>query len=117
MKYETSEKEGIVVITIKEKMMDGPGLEKLHNKIKELVSVGARQMVIDLGEVPWIDSAGLGLLVTTFNNLKSIGGELKIADIKMYRTPGLIIEVDLRRFTWKTYDSAEKAVKSFPPIS
>src|SRR3989304_2244603 len=111
MKYETKEKEGIVIITPKGKMTAGPDLEKLHDKIKELVRIGARRMVIDLGEVELMDSRGLGILVAGLTSLKKVGGGVKVSRInkkKQYplATPPLST-------VFKTFGSADEALKSF----
>ena len=111
MNYKISEKGEIVIITPKRKMTAGPELDEMRDKIEKLIRTGTQQMVIDLGEASWMDSRGLGILVKAFSSLKSMGGELKIANIKMH------IEVDLRCFPWKVYDSVEKAVKSFQVVS
>jgi len=111
MKYETKEKEGIVIITPKGKMTAGPDLEKLHDKIKELVRIGARRMVIDLGEVELMDSRGLGILVAALTSLKNVGGELKLSRITN-KIQSLLVITHLST-VFKTFSSADEALKSF----
>ena len=111
MKYEISEKEGTVVITPKGKMLAGPELEKLHDKIKELVRIGARKMVIDLGEVELMDSRGLGILVAALTSLRNVQGELKLARITN-KIESLLVITHLSK-VFKTYGSADEALKSF----
>ncbi|MCI0404918.1 MAG: STAS domain-containing protein [candidate division Zixibacteria bacterium] len=111
MKYEISEKEGVVVVTPKGRMMAGPELEKLHEKIKELVRIGARKMVIDLGDVELMDSRGLGILVAALTSLKNVQGELKLARITN-KIESLLVITQLSK-VFKTYDSVEGALKSF----
>ena len=115
MKYETKEKEGIVIITPKGKMTTGPDLEKLHDKIKELVRIGARRMVIDLGEVEVMDSRGLGILVAALTSLRNVGGELKLARITN-KIQSLLVITHLST-VFKTYDSADEAQNSFQVAS
>ena len=111
MKYDISEKEGVVVVTPKGRMMAGPELEKLHEKIKELVRIGARKMVIDLGEVELMDSRGLGILVAALTSLRNVNGELKLSRITN-KIESLLVITQLSK-VFKTYDSAEGALKSF----
>ncbi len=111
MKYEISEKEGVVVVTPKGRMMAGSELEKLHEKIKELVRIGARKMVIDLGDVELMDSRGLGILVAALTSLKNVQGELKLARITN-KIESLLVITQLSK-VFKTYDSVEGALKSF----
>lgn len=111
MNYESKEKEGVVIITPKGKMMAGPDLEKLHDKIKELVRIGARRMVIDLGEVELMDSRGLGILVAGLTSLRNVQGELKLARITN-KIESLLVITHLSK-VFKTYGSVDEALKSF----
>ena len=111
MKHEISEKEGVVIITPKGKMTTGPDLEKLHDKIKELVRIGSRKMVIDLGEVELMDSRGLGILVAAFTSLKNVKGELKLARITN-KIQSLLVITQLST-VFKTFGSVDEALKSF----
>lgn len=111
MKFETMEKDGAVIVTPKGKMMAGPDLDKVHEKIKELVDKGTRRLVMDLGEVAVMDSRGLGVLVAAYTSLKNQGGELKLSRITQ-KIQNLIVITQLAT-VFKTYDSVEEALKSF----
>ncbi|HXF48259.1 MAG TPA: STAS domain-containing protein [Verrucomicrobiae bacterium] len=115
MKYEISEKEGVVVVTPKGRMMAGPELEKLHEKIKELVRIGARKMVIDLGEVELMDSRGLGILVSALTSLRNVQGELKLSRITN-KIESLLVITQLSK-VFKTYGSVDEALKNFKAAS
>jgi anti-sigma B factor antagonist len=92
-------------------MMAGPELDKIHDKIKELVAKGTRKLVIDLGEVDLMDSRGLGVLVAAYTSLKNEKGELKLARITN-KIQSLLVITHLTT-VFKTYPSAEEALKSF----
>ncbi len=111
MKYEISEREGVVLVAPKGRMMAGPELEKLHEKIKELVRIGSRKMVIDLGDVELMDSRGLGILVSALTSLRNVQGELKLSRITN-KIQSLLVITQLSK-VFKTYDSADEALKSF----
>jgi anti-sigma B factor antagonist len=111
MKFDISEKEGVVVVTPKGRMMAGPELEKLHEKIKELVRIGARKMVIDVGEVELMDSRGLGILVSALTSLRNVKGELKLSRITN-KIESLLVITQLSK-VFKTYGSVDEALKSF----
>lgn len=111
MKYESREKEGTVILTPKGKMTAGADLEKLHDKIKELVRIGARRLVIDLGEVEMMDSRGLGILVAALTSLRNVKGELKLARITN-KIESLLVITHLSA-VFKTYGSVEEALKGF----
>ncbi|MGH8004852.1 MAG: STAS domain-containing protein [Limisphaerales bacterium] len=112
MKYEISEKEGIVVIAPKGKMTAGTDLGKLHDKIEEIVRMGARKMVIDLGEVEWMDSHGLGVLVSAWTSLRKVQGELKLARIPVKIEPLSIRGCFGSSPFGQRFSSVDKALKS-----
>ena len=55
---------------------------RLEEKVKNLISEGERRVIIDMTEVSYMDSSGLGVLVGSLKNLKKSKGEMKIAGVK-----------------------------------
>ncbi len=53
---------------------------ELRSSLRELLANGVRQLVIDLTNVQMVDSAGLGLLISTHNSLKKVGGQLSVIE-------------------------------------
>ncbi|MCI0404919.1 MAG: STAS domain-containing protein [candidate division Zixibacteria bacterium] len=115
MNFKTGEKEGIVVVTPKGKILDGPDTNRLREKIEEFVRIGARRMVIDLGEVPHMDSSGIRILVAALKGLHKEGGELRLARITD-KVEDLIAITQLTE-KFKTYPSVAEAVRSFPSVN
>ncbi len=111
MRFQVSEKDGVVLLSPRGKMMSGPKLDSFHNKIKELVRIGARRIVIDLGKVDWMGSQGIGVLVASKITLKGEAGELKLARITK-KIQKIIAIAQLTQY-FKNYDSVEDAVASF----
>ena len=111
MKFKTGEKDGVVIVSPKGKILDGPDTNKMQAKIEELVRIGARRMVIDLGEVPHMDSSGIRILVAALNGLHNEGGELRLARITD-KVEDLIAITQLTK-KFKTYPSVDEAVKDF----
>jgi anti-sigma B factor antagonist len=72
-----------------------------------------KQIVLDLGEVTYIDSTGLGVLVGLLNSAQKGGGNIKLAQLK----PRLIDVLGVTKLMtlFETFDRAEDAVQSFYP--
>ena len=51
---------------------------QLRTELRDLVSNGVRELVVDMQNVQMLDSAGLGLLIAAHNSLKKVGGEMSI---------------------------------------
>ncbi|MEZ5358163.1 MAG: STAS domain-containing protein [Candidatus Zixiibacteriota bacterium] len=111
MKLNNYEMDGVVVIEPKGKIMGGPESTALHDLLHDLLEQKKTQVVIDLAKVDWMNSTGLGLLISGLTTMRKADGELKLANvtekIKSLLTITKLVTV------FKSYDSVEDAVKAF----
>ena len=101
----------VVVLDIKGRVQLGEGDEMLKDKVNSLLNQGRKKIVLNLAEVPYIDSAGLGEVVRTFTTVSRQGGSLKLLNLTKRITDLLAITKLLTVFD--TYDSEQDAVQSF----
>ena len=101
----------VVVLDIKGRVQLGDGDEMLKDKVNSLLNQGRKKIVLNLAEVPYIDSAGLGEVVRTFTTVSRQGGNLKLLNLTKRITDLLAITKLLTVFD--TYDSEQDAVQSF----
>ena len=101
----------VTVLDLKGKMTLGEGDELLRDKVNSLIQQGRRKVVLNLEEVPYIDSAGLGEIVRTYTTISKQGGSLKLLNLTKRITDLLSITKLLTVF--ETYDSEADAVRSF----
>jgi len=111
MKLNYHEDKGAVIIEPKGKIMGGPESTELHDLLHELIEQGKKNVVIDLGKVDWMNSTGLGLLISGLTTLRKAGGELKLANVTDKIQSLLTITKLITIF--KSYDSVDEAVGSF----
>jgi len=78
MKYSVSEKYNTVILTFKGKAMGGPSAIDFHEEIKGLIKKGKTNVVADLSKVSFMNSSGLGILISALTSLRNEGGDLKI---------------------------------------
>ena len=71
----------VTILDLKGKMTLGEGDEILKDKINSLVLQGRKKLVLNLAEVPYIDSAGLGEIVRTYTTVSRQGGSLKLLSL------------------------------------
>jgi anti-sigma B factor antagonist len=102
---------GVTILDMKGKMTLGDGDELLRKKVGGVVEKGCKKIVLNLGEVPYIDSAGLGEIVRTYTTVSRQGGSLKLLNLTKRITDLLSITKLLTVFD--TFDSEGEAVKSF----
>jgi anti-sigma B factor antagonist len=101
----------VVVLDLKGKVMLGEGDELLKDKVSSLLNQGYKKIVLNLAEVPYIDSAGLGEIVRTFTTVSRQGGSLKLLNLTKRITDLLSITKLLTVFD--TFESETDAVNSF----
>ena len=55
-------------------------LPELRLKLREMLEEGVREMVVDLVDIRTVDSSGIGLLMSAFNSLRKVGGQLAVVN-------------------------------------
>src|SRR5215467_5901297 len=103
----------VTILDLKGKITLGEGDELLKEKVNSLVNQGHKKIVLNLAEVPYIDSAGLGEIVRTYTTVSRQGGSLKLLNLTKRITDLLAITKLLTVF--ETFESEGDAVKSFSP--
>ena len=111
MKLTDYESGGVSVLEPKGKIMGGPDATLLHEKLHELIEQNRKKVVIDLAKVEWMNSTGLGIMISGLTTLRNSGGELKLANVTEKIQSLLAITKLVTVF--EAFDSVEDAVKSF----
>ena len=83
----------------------------LKDKVQSLIQQGSKNIVIDLGGVSYVDSAGLGQLVHAYATTKNKGGALKLLNVTKKLQDLLVVTKLLTVFD--TFDSESAALSSF----
>lgn len=105
------EQSGVIVLEPKGKIMGGPDATILHEKLHEMIEQGKKKFVIDLSRVEWMNSTGLGILISGLTTLRNNNGELKIANVTE-KIKSLLVITKLAT-VFEAYDTVEDAIKSF----
>src|ERR1700733_14061168 len=101
----------VMVLDLKGRITLGEGDELLKDKINSLLNQGRRKLVLNLADVPYIDSAGLGEIVRTYTTVSRQGGGMKLLNLTKRITDLLAITKLLTVF--ETFDVESDAVRSF----
>jgi anti-sigma B factor antagonist len=101
----------VIVVDLKGKITLGEGDEMLKDKVNSLINQGYRKIVLNLAEVPYLDSAGLGEVVRAYTTVSRQSGSLKLLSLTKRITDLLSITKLLTVF--ETFDSEDEAVRSF----
>jgi anti-sigma B factor antagonist len=101
----------VTVLDVKGRITLGEGDEVLKDKVNSIINQGHKKLVLNLAEVPYIDSAGLGQIVGTYTTVSRQGGSLKLLNLTKRITDLLSITKLLTVF--ETFESENDAVRSF----
>jgi anti-sigma B factor antagonist len=81
MKASTRLVDGIAVVDLSGRITLGEGSVILRDTIREVVAQGHKKILLNLGDVTYIDSSGIGELVSGFTSVRNQGGELKLLNL------------------------------------
>lgn len=81
MRASTRQAGGVTIVDLSGRIELGEGSSILRNTVKDLIGKGQKNILLNLGEVNYIDSAGVGELVSAFTSVRNNGGELKLLNL------------------------------------
>ena len=101
----------IMILMLSGKIMGGPDHDKFQSEIKTLIAAGHVDILLDMHKVNWVNSTGLGILVSAYHTLKKNGGQLKICQVS--DRIDNILNVTQLKLVFETFDNCEEALASF----
>lgn len=81
MKVKQKELYGAAVLELNGKLTGGPEAETFRTLFKNLAAEGKKNIIINLKKVDWINSTGLGILISGLSSIRSAGGELVLCNV------------------------------------
>ena len=103
--------DGVSVLDLSGKIVLGEGDGQVRERIKDLLSDGQKKILLNLGDVTYIDSAGLGALISSYTTTKREGGQLKLVNLTKRIQDLLAITKLITVFD--TYDTEQEAIESY----
>ena len=79
MKASTRQIDGITIVDLSGRITLGEGSVVLRDAIKDLLGKGQKKILLNLGDVSYIDSSGIGELVSAFTSVRNQGGRTEAA--------------------------------------
>ena len=112
MKIKTTEKYGAIIIELKGNVMGGDDTKDFNNLLHKLIDEEKTRVIIDLGDVKFMNSSGLGMMIGGLTTMKKANGQYKLANVTDKIESLLIITKLITIF--EHYDSVDAAVESLP---
>jgi anti-sigma B factor antagonist len=107
------ELEGIVILDLQGRLVAGAETSELRDAVRELADAGRQNAVLNLQEIGFIDSTGLGALVICFTTLRKAGGALKLLNLSRKNIELLVLTKLTTVF--ELFTDEQDAVNSFFP--
>jgi anti-sigma B factor antagonist len=81
LKLSTRQVDGVTILDLSGRITLGEGSVQLRDATRDLLSKGSKQILLNLGDVNYIDSSGIGELVSAYTTVRNQGGELKLLNL------------------------------------
>ena len=111
MKIKERKRDGVAVLEMSGRLMGGPDSEAFDEVLKTLIHEGCRNVIVNMEKVRWVNSTGLGILISGYTTLKKSGGELKLLKVSD-RIENIFIVSKLYT-VFESYQDEDEAVRSF----
>ncbi len=111
MSYSVSEQNNVVIISLAGKIMGGPEATEINDKFNQLIDDKKLKVIIDLMNVEWMNSSGLGILIGAATLLRNNNGQLRLINVSE-RIQNLLRITKLSGI-FETSNSLEEAITSF----
>ncbi len=111
MKIKERRRDGVAILDISGKIMGGPDAEAFNEVLRTLMHEGVHNVLVNLEKVKWVNSTGLGILISGYTTLQRAGGELKLLRVTE-RIENIFIVSKLST-VFQSFDDEDEAVRSF----
>jgi len=111
MKANNRQVGGVTVVDMSGRITLGEGSVVLRESVKDLMAKGQKKILLNLGDVTYIDSSGIGELVSAFTSVRNQGGELKL--LKLTKKVHDLLQITKLYTVFDIKDDEAVAIQSF----
>ncbi len=112
MKISTRQVDGVTILDLSGRITLGEGSVQLRDAVRDLLSKGQKHILLNLADVNYIDSSGIGELVSAFTTVRNQGGELKL--LKLTKKVHDLLQITKLYTVFDIKDDEAEAIASFP---
>ena len=111
LKVSTRQVDGVSIVDCSGRITLGEGSIVLRDTVKDLLSKGQKKILLNLGDVNYIDSSGIGELVSAYTTARNQGGELKL--LKLTKKVHDLLQITKLYTVFDVKEDETAAIKSF----
>jgi anti-sigma B factor antagonist len=105
------EESGVVILDVEGKILGGEDSQSLRGEIDQVIDSNGPSLLLNLKDVPWMNSSGLGIVLAGYIRMKDYGGDLKLVHIHE-RVRGILVTTKIIDIL-EVFEDEEKAIESF----
>jgi anti-sigma B factor antagonist len=107
------DREGVLIVDLNGRLTVGDECSKFRERMNKVIASGARNIILNLAQVDYVDSTGLGALVMYYTTLQREGGKVKLLNLTR-RSIELLVMTKLTTI-FEVFDDEQNAINSFFP--
>jgi anti-sigma B factor antagonist len=111
MKISSRQVDGVTILDLSGRITLGEGSVQLRDAVRDLLSKGSKEILLNLADVNYIDSSGIGELVSAFTTVRNQGGELKL--LKLTKKVHDLLQITKLYTVFDIKDDEAEAIGSF----
>jgi anti-sigma B factor antagonist len=111
MKISTRQVDGVTIVDCSGRITLGEGSITLRDTVSQLLAKGQKKILLNLGDVNYIDSSGIGELVSAFTTVRKQGGDLKL--LNLTKKVHDLLQITKLYTVFDVKDDEAAAVKSY----
>ena len=102
---------GVMLVDLRGRITLGPETEMVRSRLRQLLNNGQHRIILNLGEVTYLDSVGLSTLVAGYTSARNAGGDLKL--LHLPRGVQQLLQITRLSTVFDIYEDLAMAVASF----
>jgi anti-sigma B factor antagonist len=114
MKMTERQVAGVTVIDLSGRLVLGEETALLRNTIRDLIARGNKHILLNLGGVPYLDSSGIGELVSAFIAVRREGGDVKL--LNLTKKVDALLQIVKLRTVFDVFDNEPAALIAFAKL-
>ena len=107
------EREGITILDLSGRLTVGDEASKFRERMGKIIAAGRRNLILNMAQVDYVDSTGLGAMVMCYTTLSRDGGKVKLLNLTR-RSIELLVMTKLTTI-FEVFDDEQNAINSFFP--
>jgi len=112
MKVQTRQVDGVTILDLSGQIKLGEGSVTIRDAVRDLLAKGQKKVLLNMGEITYIDSSGVGELVSAFTTVRNAGGEMKL--LNLTKRVHDVLQITKLYTVFDIWDDETRAITAFP---